>query len=261
MKKIGAIVLLILGLIGIICIVHQKNEPVVKEEILKEITTAEVENLLQEQSDIKVFVYPTDNSYERVEEILGEYMEKNNQTIYKMESSKTKGTVLEKFALGIPILLVYENGLYKASLELESEISIEKIENWFSTLVVEEEHTEKIVLDSVKKEEGKVNIYLFWGDGCPHCEAEKDFFESIEDEYGKYYNLHLFETWNNKENLELYKIFAEKMNQDAKSVPFTIIGSQVIKGYGESNKEQFIKAIETEKDKDFDIYFDRIKTN
>ena len=51
------------------------------------------------------------------------------------------------------------------------------------------------------------------------------------------------------------------MNQDAKSVPFTIIGSQVIKGYGESNKEQFIKAIETEKDKDFDIYFDRIKTN
>ena len=29
----------------------------------------------------------------------------------------------------------------------------------------------------------KVNLYLFWGDGCPHCEAEQEFLTEIEEEF------------------------------------------------------------------------------
>ena len=29
----------------------------------------------------------------------------------------------------------------------------------------------------------QVNLYLFWGDGCPHCEAEQTYLEELADEF------------------------------------------------------------------------------
>ena len=34
-----------------------------------------------------------------------------------------------------------------------------------------------------KVEEDKVNIYLFYGDGCPHCAKEEKFLDRIEEKY------------------------------------------------------------------------------
>ncbi|KKT07630.1 MAG: putative membrane protein, partial [Candidatus Nomurabacteria bacterium GW2011_GWB1_43_19] len=28
-----------------------------------------------------------------------------------------------------------------------------------------------------------INIYFFWGEGCPHCEKEKPFLETLEEKY------------------------------------------------------------------------------
>ena len=30
---------------------------------------------------------------------------------------------------------------------------------------------------------GKVVVFYFWGDGCPHCRTQKDFFDSIASKY------------------------------------------------------------------------------
>ena len=32
-------------------------------------------------------------------------------------------------------------------------------------------------------EDDKITLYLFYGDGCPHCASEKLFLEEIKDEY------------------------------------------------------------------------------
>jgi len=47
-----------------------------------------------------------------------------------------------------------------------------------------------------------VNIYFFWGEGCPHCEDEKQFLEKLEKKYPEI-KVNDFEVWNNSENRKL----------------------------------------------------------
>lgn len=82
----------------------------------------------------------------------------------------------------------------------------------------------------------KINIYLFYGEGCPHCEELMNYLESIQKEYGKYYTLYAFEVWYNKENGELMDKFAKELGGEvgSRSVPFYIIGDEVMNGYNPS---------------------------
>lgn len=115
------------------------------------------------------------------------------------------------------------------------------------------------LLKNVKREKGKVNIYFFYGDGCPRCELEHKAFKEIKSKYGKYYNLYEFEIWYDKTNNILAHIFAENMNFDLTGVPFTVIGRKYIDGFGTNSKEELIRTIESEKDSGYDLYFDVIK--
>ena len=115
------------------------------------------------------------------------------------------------------------------------------------------------MLKDVKREKGKVNIYFFYGKGCPHCEHEHEALAEIKKEYGDFYNLYEFEIWYNEANRSLAHIFAEKLNIELKGVPFTEIGEQYMSGFGDESKQVLIQNIESEKDKGYDIYFDEIK--
>ena len=85
------------------------------------------------------------------------------------------------------------------------------------------------------------------------------FFESIEKEYGKYYNLYKFETWYDEKNAKIFNIFANAMSDEADGVPYTIIGEKSFSGFGGSSKEEFLKAIEEQYKNNYDVYFDEIK--
>lgn len=115
------------------------------------------------------------------------------------------------------------------------------------------------LLKNVKREKGKVNIYFFYGDGCPHCELEHEVFAEIKDEYGKYYNLYEFEIWYNNDNRTLAHLFAKSMNIELTGIPFTVIGEQYMTGFGSESKRTLIEKIKEEKDKGYDLYFDVIK--
>ena len=92
------------------------------------------------------------------------------------------------------------------------------------------------VYDSNKE---AMNVYLFWGDGCLHCEHVKELFSEIEDEYGKFYNLIEYEVWNNEENELLRSQFGEVLNETPSAVPYLVIGNKSITGY----KEEAIKEL------------------
>lgn len=95
---------------------------------------------------------------------------------------------------------------------------------------------------NVPKDEEKVNIYFFYGDGCPHCEEEKAFLKLLDERYKGKYNLYTFETWNNDENGNLLLKAKEKLGVSVnKGVPFTVIGSDSFQGYSDSTG----KKIET----------------
>ena len=90
----------------------------------------------------------------------------------------------------------------------------------------------------------KVNVYLFWGDGCGYCEAAKKFFASIEDEYGKYYNLVDYEVWKNPDNNTLKDQVADYFKEEVTGVPYIVIGDETFGGYSEEYNEEIIEAIE-----------------
>lgn len=87
----------------------------------------------------------------------------------------------------------------------------------------------------------QVDLYLFWSHGCPHCEHEKDFLETLEIKYSNL-NIHEFEVSRNKTNFDLMIKMADKLNTTVTGVPFTIVGDNYFKGW--NSEETTGKSIE-----------------
>ena len=81
-----------------------------------------------------------------------------------------------------------------------------------------------VFADEEKKE--PVKVYLFHGNGCSHCAETREWFDSIEEEYGDYFDLVKFEVWadENEENRQFMQIVAEKMGDEASGVPYMVVG-------------------------------------
>lgn len=76
-----------------------------------------------------------------------------------------------------------------------------------------------------------VNIYFFWGEGCPHCEKEKAFLETLKERYPRI-NIRDFEVWKNSENRKIYAEFDKKLNASISGrVPFAVVGDKYVIGY------------------------------
>ena len=84
--------------------------------------------------------------------------------------------------------------------------------------------------ESDETTENKVNIYFFWGEGCPHCESEKPFLEKMEEKYSEV-EVNEYEVWSNRENLDLMIEFGKALKVDVSGVPFTVIGEQYVIGW------------------------------
>lgn len=76
----------------------------------------------------------------------------------------------------------------------------------------------------------KINLYFFYGDGCPHCAKEEIFLEQLKKDNDNI-EIHSFETWNNSENANLLMELGKELNTKVSGVPFLIIGDRVVSGY------------------------------
>lgn len=81
-----------------------------------------------------------------------------------------------------------------------------------------------VFADEKKEKKEPVKVYLFHGDGCSHCAETQEWFDSIEDEYGKYFDLVKFEVWYNETNAEFMQVVAAKMGDEAGGVPYMVVG-------------------------------------
>jgi len=84
--------------------------------------------------------------------------------------------------------------------------------------------------DSTQSSSNKVEVYFFWGKGCPHCAKEKSFLEGLEKKYPQL-ELKEFEVYYNRENQELFQRVAAAYKTSASGVPMTFIGKNFVLGF------------------------------
>ena len=114
----------------------------------------------------------------------------------------------------------------------------------FNIKALSEDYEDKISdIVNVEVEEEKINLYLFRGEGCPHCRDEEKWLKQIKEEYKEYLNIYDFEVWYSKENQEKYFEVAERLEINTNSVPFTIIGEKAFVGYSSSISSNIEKTI------------------
>lgn len=113
--------------------------------------------------------------------------------------------------------------------------------------------------ETTNEESKKVKIYFFRGEGCPHCAEAEEYFDSIKDEYGEYYEIIDYETWYNTENADLLQKVGEARNEEITGVPYILIGNKSWSGYSSDMNDEIISTIKSEYEKDVADRYDIMK--
>ena len=93
------------------------------------------------------------------------------------------------------------------------------------------------------KEKEQVNLYIFHSNTCPHCKAEIEYLDSIKSAYP---NLKITKLEiHNSKNENLYTLVAESLGEEAKYIPYTVIGTYTQVGFNDNTKKKIIDYINT----------------
>ena len=251
-----------------------------KESSFIDVSKDELNDLISKEESFMLFIYQPlcQTSYE-FNTVVTRFSKEYQMTIYKIEFEDVKKTSLGEDIKYYPSFAIVNKGklvdflktdkdehinYYKSSDGLSSwiddYIKIKKVNSNYEEESKNEEVSQDIkidaVLENVTYSKDKVNIYFFWGDGCPHCEAEFKFFESIKNEYGDYFTLNPFEVWHNSENAKLLNQFTKVTGVEAEGVPYTIIGKEIFTGFNDTYKSDILDAIKKQYKNSYDVYFD-----
>jgi thiol-disulfide isomerase/thioredoxin len=97
---------------------------------------------------------------------------------------------------------------------------------------------------SEDRDTGNLVLYVFWGDGCPHCETAKPFLARLDQKYPNL-NIRGFEIWNSEKNNQLYKKMADtfKLPEGGRGTPTFFIGSQYMVGFSDEYAVKIEEAV------------------
>jgi len=103
------------------------------------------------------------------------------------------------------------------------------------------DHVSEIV--AINREENKINLYLFYGLECPHCEQERRWLKQIGEDYKDYLNIYYFEVWHDEDNLNIMNSVKNYFELKRDSVPLTIIGNEYYFGFSDVNASKIENKI------------------
>lgn len=87
-----------------------------------------------------------------------------------------------------------------------------------------------------------VYIYLFWGEGCPHCAKAKPYFESLAEKYPQVV-YRSFEIYHNEDNYQLLTDIAAAQGFEVSGVPTALVGQFLMVGYSEEYNPQIEEVV------------------
>ena len=88
-----------------------------------------------------------------------------------------------------------------------------------------------------------VNLYLFWGDGCPHCAHAKEVLEPYVKQ-NDFVHYNKYEIYYNTENQKKMQTVGETLNIDASGVPLIVVGDTPYIGFSDSMGEEIKDRLE-----------------
>ena len=253
--------------------------------VAQETELSNINKLIKDKESFVLFIYqPLCTTSYSLSGILDTYSKETGLSYYTIQYSKIKGTETFDYIKYYPSFVIFKKGKMVDFLDAESDDDTEKFKeskafaDWLESYIkikkdnytyvpTTEEIPEKedinynFTLDDVQREDNKVNVYLFWREGCPFCAKEKAFFEEIKDEYSDKYNLYLYEVSNSTNNRNALLAFADAMGEEIEGVPFTVIGNNVFQGFTDEIAEEIKEAIMNSYQNSYDVYFDDILEN
>ena len=111
----------------------------------------------------------------------------------------------------------------------------DKIRDVESNSVCSKKQVDKFNLEVINSYHKKVDIVLFYGNGCPHCEHLFEYLSELgtDSNYNYMFTVTKYDTWGSSKNLELmYKAQNHFNITHSRSVPFYIIGDKYYTGFG-----------------------------
>jgi glutaredoxin len=96
---------------------------------------------------------------------------------------------------------------------------------------------------SLLQDQKKVIIYLFWGDGCPHCAVAKPFLERL-DASSDQIELQKYEVWYVEENQNLFMKMAQAHGFEPQYVPTIFIGDRYWQGYNDQIEAEIQSVVD-----------------
>lgn len=87
-----------------------------------------------------------------------------------------------------------------------------------------------------------VYIYLFWGEGCPHCAKAKPYFENLALTYPEIV-LKSYEVYYDAVGQKLFTLMAQAYGLEHLAVPTIFIGPYYLQGYAEEANSAIEKVV------------------
>lgn len=75
-------------------------------------------------------------------------------------------------------------------------------------------------------------LTIFWGNGCPHCEAEWQFLFELREEFPDLV-INSYEVWGSEANRAIMEQVLADLGESASGVPVTIVDGEVFHGYND----------------------------
>jgi thiol-disulfide isomerase/thioredoxin len=90
----------------------------------------------------------------------------------------------------------------------------------------------------------KVILYMFWGNGCPHCAEERPFLVDLGNRY-PLLEVRAYEVWYNAGNMAQFQKMGQAFGYDPKGVPGTYLGDRHWDGFNASIGQDIEAALKT----------------
>jgi thiol-disulfide isomerase/thioredoxin len=102
-----------------------------------------------------------------------------------------------------------------------------------------------------------VNIYYFWGDGCPVCAQQRAFLDWLVERYPEV-EVHAFEVWSDPRNRPRLQALSDAFGRRVQAVPVTFIGEDSWIGFNQVAELQMTASVEAYRTYDAPDSLDRL---